>query len=131
MCCSKKSVRNAVLALFSMCFLVLVVHPVNARITPQGGSQMMVDNTAVAFRGVASDYSNAGESTWYYTDGSVNYMPDDGFCGEDSFVYEISDGALTDRAKVTIAVACPANLPPKLKDDTYSAMLNLPPGAVP
>jgi hypothetical protein len=64
-------------------------------------------------------------------DGSVNYIPDDGFCGEDSFVYEISDGVFTDRAKVTIAVACPANLPPKVNDDTYSAMLNMPPGAAP
>ena len=38
-------------------------------------------------------------------DGSFDYAPDNGFLGNDSFVYIASDGALTDTAVVTITVA--------------------------
>lgn len=37
-------------------------------------------------------------------DGSFNYIPDEGFSGEDTFTYEASDGVATDHATVTITV---------------------------
>jgi VCBS repeat-containing protein len=38
-------------------------------------------------------------------DGSFDYMPDAGFCGMDSFTYDVTDGDLSDTATVDITVA--------------------------
>lgn len=40
-------------------------------------------------------------------DGTVTYTPAAGFSGTDAFVYTLSDGALTDTARVEVAVAAP------------------------
>lgn len=45
-----------------------------------------------------------GTLLWWNPDGQCAYMPDESFIGEDSFVYEISDGWLSDTAMVTINV---------------------------
>ena len=45
-----------------------------------------------------------GTLLWWNPDGQCAYMPDESFVGEDSFVYEISDGWLSDSAAVTISV---------------------------
>ncbi len=44
-------------------------------------------------------------------DNSVTYTPDAGFCGEDSFEYEICDEAGCATATVTINVMCPIDYP--------------------
>ncbi|MGY5862433.1 MAG: Ig-like domain-containing protein, partial [Candidatus Thorarchaeota archaeon] len=52
-------------------------------------------------------------------DGSFSYTPDADWFGEDSFVYEVSDGALTDTATVTITINS-VNDAPVAVDDAYS-----------
>ena len=52
-------------------------------------------------------------------DGSFVYDPDTGFVGEDTFVYEVSDGSLTDQATVTITVS-DVNFAPVASGDAYS-----------
>lgn len=42
-------------------------------------------------------------------DGTITYTPDEGFCGDDTFDYTITDAALqTSTATVTVTVTCPA-----------------------
>jgi internalin A len=45
-----------------------------------------------------------GTLSWWNPDGQCAYIPNESFVGEDSFVYEISDGWLSDSATVTISV---------------------------
>jgi hypothetical protein len=53
-------------------------------------------------------------------DGSFIYTPDPDFSGEDSFDYEVSDGAISSHpAQVTITVK-PPNAAPTAQDDEYS-----------
>jgi VCBS repeat-containing protein len=53
--------------------------------------------------------------------GSFSYTPDSNWFGEDSFIYEVSDGVLTDTATVTITVL-PVNDAPVAVNDTYSTL---------
>lgn len=53
------------------------------------------------------------------SDGSFTYTPDQDFNGTDSFVYEVSDGELTDQATVTIDVL-PLNDVPIALNDSYT-----------
>jgi len=48
--------------------------------------------------------------------GTITYKPNTGFVGTDSYQYTISDGALTDTAKVTISVSDTAPPPPSGSD---------------
>lgn len=51
-------------------------------------------------------------------DGSYTYVPNPGFSGTDTFVYEVSDGnGGTDTAEVTIEVGCDVNTGPNAVDD--------------
>jgi VCBS repeat-containing protein len=53
-------------------------------------------------------------------DGSFTYQPDGDFSGEDSFVYEVTDGnGGSDTATVTITVQ-PVNDPPIARDDAFT-----------
>ncbi|HCU51295.1 MAG TPA: hypothetical protein DGG94_16115, partial [Micromonosporaceae bacterium] len=54
-------------------------------------------------------------------DGTVGYQPDLNFCGNDTFSYVVSDGALTDTATVTITVTC-VNDPPAGVDDAAGTL---------
>jgi len=59
-------------------------------------------------------------------DGTFTYTPDEGFCGYDSFDYEICDtDGLCDSATVTIEVLC-ANDCPVAMDDSYDAAEDTP-----
>jgi len=49
---------------------------------------------------------------------SVTYTPADGFSGEDSFGYILSDGTASDDAQVTVTVEAQDELPPVAADDT-------------
>lgn len=50
--------------------------------------------------------------------GQIQYTPNSGFSGDDSFVYEIADiDGATDSAVVTVTVADPPNNPPDAVDD--------------
>jgi hypothetical protein len=53
--------------------------------------------------------------------GQVTYVPDQGFTGADSFSYTVNDdqGAVSNAARVTIAVAAAPNLPPVAVDDSF------------
>lgn len=54
-------------------------------------------------------------------DGSFDYTPEDGFTGEDTFTYMVSDGKeLSAPATVTITVAEADNRAPQAEDDSYS-----------
>lgn len=54
--------------------------------------------------------------------GKILYTPNPGWCGTDTFSYEISDGnGGTDLADVTITIDCPENRPPVATDDTHEA----------
>lgn len=63
-------------------------------------------------------------------DGTITYTPFEGFVGEDSFVYVISDGnGVTDDATVTVTVTEPAttaNSPPGAEDDFAQTSQNIP-----
>lgn len=52
-------------------------------------------------------------------DGTIAYQPALNFCGNDTFSYVASDGALTDTATVAITVTC-VNDPPLAADDAAS-----------
>ncbi|MFW9966331.1 MAG: tandem-95 repeat protein, partial [Candidatus Thorarchaeota archaeon] len=58
-------------------------------------------------------------------DGSFSYIPDANWYGVDSFVYEVSDGALTDTATVTITVNS-VNDSPVAVDDAYPTEVGVP-----
>ena len=49
-------------------------------------------------------------------DGSFSYSPNPGFSGQDSFVYRVTDGSLTDTASVSITI----NGSPVAEDDAFS-----------
>lgn len=55
--------------------------------------------------------------------GVLRYCPDPNWCGTDNYNYTVTDGALTDTAKVTITVNC-VNDPPVANDDYYSTDVN-------
>lgn len=55
--------------------------------------------------------------------GDYTYTPDAGFSGTDSFTYQITDGALTDSATVTVTVT-PVNDPPVAVADAFSGSEN-------
>ncbi|MFW9801684.1 MAG: tandem-95 repeat protein, partial [Candidatus Thorarchaeota archaeon] len=55
----------------------------------------------------------------FNADGSFTYTPDFNWYGVDSFVYEVSDGSLTDTATTTITVD-PVNDAPVAADDAYT-----------
>ncbi|MHA2021257.1 MAG: Ig-like domain-containing protein [Candidatus Thorarchaeota archaeon] len=55
------------------------------------------------------------------TDGSFSYTPNADWFGVDSFVYEVSDGAMTDTATVTVKVNS-VNDAPVAVNDTYSTL---------
>ncbi|KUF08868.1 hypothetical protein AVJ23_20485 [Pseudoponticoccus marisrubri] len=58
--------------------------------------------------------------------GSVDYTPDDGFTGTDTFTYTIADDdGLTDTATVTVTVGTP-NTPPVAVDDTATTEQDAP-----
>ena len=57
------------------------------------------------------------------SNGSFDYTPDPGFSGTDTFTYDVSDGAMTDTATVTVTVI---NNAPTAADDNYSGPKNLP-----
>ncbi len=60
----------------------------------------------------------SGGSATAKTDGTVDYQPNSGFTGDDSFTYEVCDtGALCDTAIVTVSVG-PLNQPPVANDVT-------------
>ncbi|MFI5895338.1 beta strand repeat-containing protein [Actinoplanes sp. NPDC051513] len=72
--------------------------------------------TAVAVGGHGTVTANPG--------GTVTYVPDTGFYGNDSFVYSIRDpSGLTDSALVTVIVR---NAAPMANDDTYTARPGVP-----
>jgi gliding motility-associated-like protein len=52
-------------------------------------------------------------------DGSFNYIPPDGFVGEDSFTYTVTDGQEEGSGTVTVAVVDPENNAPVAMDDHY------------
>ena len=59
--------------------------------------------------GNASDPANG--TVTLNPDGSFSYTPDNGYVGPDSFTYDVSDGAATDTATVTINVVPPNATP--------------------
>ena len=75
------------------------------------------ENTAVQIQVLANDTDINGDllsvssvgtsnngSVAIGNDGNIQYTPDEGFSGNDSFTYTISDGELSDTATVTITV---------------------------
>jgi hypothetical protein len=59
------------------------------------------------------------------SDGSFTYTPDANWFGVDSFVYEVSDGALTDIATVTFTVNSVNDVPVAV-DDAYTTEAGVP-----
>jgi len=59
------------------------------------------------------------------SDGSFLYFPDDNFNGNDSFIYEVSDGELTDTATVTLIVK-PVKDAPVAVNDSVSTLQDTP-----
>jgi len=63
----------------------------------------------------------------FNTDGSLQYTPNAGFVGTDSFTYQASDGTnLTNLATVTITVLPPQQQPPVAVNDQFSVTENQP-----
>ncbi|WP_413166581.1 Ig-like domain-containing protein [Capilliphycus salinus ALCB114379] len=58
--------------------------------------------------------------------GSIIYTPNQGFTGEDTFEYTITDGQDTDTATVTVTVEPPENTNPDAVDDTLITGFNTP-----
>jgi VCBS repeat-containing protein len=58
-------------------------------------------------------------------DGSFSYMPDVNYFGQDSFMYDVSDGVLTSTASVSLTVTA-VNDPPVALDDSASTDQNTP-----
>lgn len=59
------------------------------------------------------------------SDGSFLYFPDDNFNGNDSFIYEVSDGGLTDTATVTLIIK-PVKDAPVAVNDSVSTLQDTP-----
>ena len=57
------------------------------------------------------------------SDGSFTYVPEDGFIGNDSFVYRLNDGEL-DSNEATVTISIRENQPPISNADTYSVSEN-------
>ena len=76
-----------------------------------------IDPTTVV---IAVDSENGSVSV-HPTTGVITYTPDPGSCGDDHFKYTIEDddGAISNKAKVTVSVLC--NDPPLAIDDLYTA----------
>ena len=78
-----------------------------------------VDPTSVSTNGLLQ--ASNGSISINSTTGEITYTPDNGFSGDDSFEYEISDDGspiLWDTAYVNVSVAAPGNSPPIAVDDT-------------
>ncbi|MGF1522503.1 MAG: Ig-like domain-containing protein [Leptolyngbyaceae cyanobacterium] len=79
--------------------------------TDADGDALTVDSVGEAANGTAV----------LNDDGTVTYTPNDGFSGDDSFTYVISDGNDgTSTATVTVSVAAPPNAEPDAVDDNAS-----------
>ena len=59
----------------------------------------------------------------FNSDGSFTYVPEDGFTGNDSFVYTLNDGEL-DSNEATVTINVKENQPPISNADTYSVLEN-------
>ncbi|MEL6898789.1 MAG: Ig-like domain-containing protein, partial [Planctomycetota bacterium] len=64
---------------------------------------------------IVADQANGG--TIELSNGNVIYTPDDGFTGQETFTYTVSDGSLTATGVVTITVT-DVNDPPVAENDT-------------
>ncbi|MEA5520611.1 Ig-like domain-containing protein [Limnoraphis robusta] len=58
--------------------------------------------------------------------GTINYTPNPGFSGTETFTYTITDGEDTDTATVTVTVNAPGNQPPIAVDDSATTGFNRP-----
>jgi hypothetical protein len=86
------------------------------------------ENTPVTINVLANDTDLDGDGLSLGTVGAashgtavangsaVDYTPNSGYCGPDSFTYTASDGALTDTATVTVSVTCVADSPQAVDD---------------
>jgi len=63
-------------------------------------------------------YTTPQNGTLSSSDGKITYTPNDGFSGEDTFEYTISDGEDDATAKVTVTVEERSNNAPEAKDDS-------------
>ncbi|MEZ5485701.1 MAG: Ig-like domain-containing protein [Lysobacteraceae bacterium] len=68
---------------------------------------------------LTSDVSH-GTLSLHTSNGSFDYTPDSNFCGTDSFVYEASDGSLSDTATVTLTVNCLDDGPAPAQNDSLT-----------
>ncbi|MFV0472826.1 MAG: Ig-like domain-containing protein, partial [Pikeienuella sp.] len=69
----------------------------------------------------------AANGTVEIVDGQVVYTPNDGFSGDDSFSYTISDGKDgTATANVSVSVGAAVNLPPQAADDSVTTAYGAP-----
>jgi hypothetical protein len=74
-----------------------------------------------------SGTTTPGHGTVRVSAGAVTYTPDDGFTGQDTFTYAISDGrGGTDLATVSVTVTPPPNRPPDAVDDEATTGRDLP-----
>ena len=78
--------------------------------TDVDGDALTVETTPVTAPANGSVALNA--------DGTFTYAPNAGFVGNDSFVYRVSDGGLTDTATATVSVI--QNMPPLAVDDVFT-----------
>lgn len=65
------------------------------------------DGDALSLAGVGA----ASHGTAAANGSAVDYTPNSGYCGSDSFTYTASDGSTTDTATVNVSVACVADSP--------------------
>lgn len=66
-----------------------------------------------------------------HEDGSLSYLPDNGFTGTDSFTYRAFDGQrLSTPATVTFTVQAPNTFPPKLPPRTFNVTEGTAPGTI-
>ncbi|MGF1523392.1 MAG: Ig-like domain-containing protein, partial [Leptolyngbyaceae cyanobacterium] len=109
----------------------ITINPVNDAPVAQDDVAGTSENTATTIDVLANDSDVDGDAltvsagtagngtTEVNADGTVTYTPDAGFSGTDSFTYEVSDGALTDTATVTVNVS-DVNGAPTAADDSFT-----------
>ncbi len=68
------------------------------------------------------DVGTAAHGTAAQSGDAILYTPDTDFTGEDAFDYTISDGNLTDSARVTVTVSATPNDPPQAVDDAETLL---------